>query len=145
MTYRFETLLRLRKNTENLEQKQMAQAQHRLLARQKQLQDMKTTGEEHGKELQTRLQQTLSGTILGLYDWYFQSLGTRAVVQEHLITESGRQVEAQRTQLVEAMKKRRVLEILKDRELLNARRKMTKEEIAFQDEVAATRWQMKKA
>jgi flagellar export protein FliJ len=145
MTYRFETLLRLRKNTENLEQKEMAQAQHRLLARQKQLQDMKTTGEEHGKELQTRLQQTLSGTILGLYDWYFQSLGTRAVVQEHLITESGRQVEAQRTQLVEAMKKRRVLEILKDRELLNARRKMTKEEIAFQDEVAATRWQMKKA
>lgn len=145
MTYRFETLLRLRKNTENLEQKEMAQAQHRLLARQKQLQDMKTTGEEHGKEVQTRLQQTLSGTILGLYDWYFQSLGTRAVVQEHLITESGRQVEAQRTQLVEAMKKRRVLEILKDRELLNARRKMTKEEIAFQDEVAATRWQMKKA
>ncbi len=145
MTYRFETLLRLRKNTENLEQKEMAQAQHRLLARQKQLQDMKTTGEEHGKELQTRLQQTLSGTILGLYDWYFQSLGTRAVVQEHLITESGRQVEAQRTQLVEAMKKRRVLEILKDRELLNARRKMIKEEIAFQDEVSSTRWQMRNA
>ncbi len=145
MTYRFETLLRLRKNTENLEQKEMAQAQHRLLARQKQLQDMKTTGEEHGKELQTRLQQTLSGTILGLYDWYFQSLGTRAVVQEHLITESGRQVEAQRTQLVEAMKKRRVLEILKDRELLNARRKMIKDEIAFQDEVSSTRWQMRNA
>ncbi len=145
MTFRFETLLRLRKNVENLEQRAMAEMQNHLYARQHQLQNLKNSGEKNREELQTRLQQTLSGTILGLYDWYFQSLGTRAVVQEHLITESGRQVEAQRTQLVEAMKKRRVLEILKDRELLNARRKMIKDEIAFQDEVSSTRWQMRNA
>ena len=145
MTYRFETLLRLRKNAENLEQRAMAEMQNHLYARQHQLQNLKNSSEKNREELQTRLQQTLSGTILGLYDWYFQSLGTRAVVQEHLIAESGRQVEAQRTQLVEAMKKRRVLEILKDRELLNARRKMIKDEIAFQDEVSSTRWQMRNA
>jgi len=145
MTFRFETLLRLRKNVENLEQRAMAEMQNHLYARQHQLQNLKNSSEKNREELQTRLQQTLSGTILGLYDWYFQSLGTRAVVQEHLIAESGRQVEAQRTQLVEAMKKRRVLEILKDRELLNARRKMIKDEIAFQDEVSSTRWQMRNA
>ncbi len=145
MTFRFETLLRLRKNVENLEQRAMAEMQNHLYARQHQLQNLKNSSEKNREELQTRLQQTLSGTILGLYDWYLQSLGTRAVVQEHLITESGRQVEAQRTQLVEAMKKRRVLEILKDRELLNARRKMIKDETAFQDEVSSTRWQMRNA
>ena len=145
MTYRFETLVRLRKNAENLEQRAMAEMQNHLYARQHQLQNLKNSGEKNREELQTRLQQTLSGTILGLYDWYFQSLGTRTVVQEHLITDSGRKVEAQRTQLVEAMKTRRVLEILKDRELFNARRKMIKEEIAFQDEVSSTRWQMRNA
>lgn len=143
MTYRFETLLRLRKNAETLEQRALAEMQNHHYARQHELQNLKTSGEKNREELQARLQQTLSGKTLGLYDWYFQSMGTRTVIQEHLITRSGQQVEAQRTQLVEAMKKRRVLEILKDRELLNARRKMIKQEIAFQDEVSSTRWQMR--
>ncbi len=143
MTYRFETLLRLRKNAETLEQRALAEMQNHHYARQHELQNLKTSGEKNREDLQTRLQQSLSGKTLGLYDRYFQSMGIRTVIQEHLITRSSQKMEAQRTQLVEAMKKRRVLEILKDRELLNARRKMIKQEIAFQDEVSSTRWQMR--
>ncbi len=143
MTFRFETLLRLRKNTEHLEQREMAQMQHRLLARQNRLRDIKSSGEKSREDLQTRLQQSIPGRTLGLYGRYFQSLDTQSVIQEHLLSETGQQVEAKRADLVEAMKKRRVLEILKDRELLNARRKMIKEEIAFLDEISSTRWQRK--
>lgn len=143
MTFRFESLLRLRKNTERLEQREMAQMQHRLLARQNRLRDIKSSGEKSREDLQTRLQQSIPGRTLGLYGRYFQSLDTQSVIQEHLLSETGQQVEAKRADLVEAMKKRRVLEILKDRELLNARRKMIKEEIAFLDEISSTRWQRK--
>ena len=41
MTFRFETLLKLRKNAENLEQREMAKMQNYLYARQNELQDLK--------------------------------------------------------------------------------------------------------
>jgi flagellar biosynthesis chaperone FliJ len=41
------------------------------------------------------------------------------------------------------MRKRRALEILKDREILKIKRKTLKNEIAMMDEIASTRWQMR--
>lgn len=143
MTFRFETLLRLRKNAENLEQKAMAEMQNHLYARQNELQDLKSSGTKSNEELQTRLQQSIPGRTLYLYDRYFQSLGIRSGFQEQIISETGEKVEAKRSELVEAMKKRRVLEILKDREILEKKRKVLKDEIALMDEIASTRWQMR--
>ncbi len=143
MTFRFETLLRLRKNAENLEQKQMAEMQNHLYARQNEMQELKSSGLKNNEELQTRLQQSIPGRTLGLYDRYLQSLGIQSGLQEQIISETGDQVEAKRSELVEAMKKRRVLEILKDREILKKKYKVLKEEIALMDEMASTRWQMR--
>ena len=143
MTFRFEALLRLRKNVENLEQRAMAEMQNHFYARQNELQALHSSGEQNREELQSRLQHALSGNTLELYDNYFRSLGTRTTIYEKLISETGEKVEAKRRDLVEAMKKRRVMEILKDRELVKKRRKMIKDEVAFLDEVASTRWQMK--
>jgi len=143
MTFRFETLLRLRKNAENLEQRAMAEMQNHLYARQNELQDLKSHDTKNKGELQTRLQQSIPGRTLGLYDHYFQSLGVRSGQQEQIISEAGEKVESKRSELIEAMKKRRVLEILKDREILQKKRKALKDEIALIDEVASTRWQMR--
>ena len=143
MTFRFETLLRLRKNAENLEQKVMAEMQNHLYSRQNELQNLKSSDTKNKGELQTRLQQSIPGRTLGLYDRYFQSLGVRSGLQEQIISETGEKVEAKRLELVEAMKKRRVLEILRDRDILKKKHKALKDEIAFIDEIAPTRWQMK--
>ncbi len=140
MTFRFESLLRLRKNAENLEQRAMAEMQNHLYARQNELQDLNSSDTKNKDELQTRLQQTLPGRTLGLYDRYFQSLGIRSGLQEQIISETAEKVETKRLELVEAMKKRRVLEILKDREILKKKRKVLKDEIALMDEIASTRW-----
>jgi len=80
---------------------------------------------------------------LELYDRFFQSVSSRSGFQEQIISETGEKVEAKRTELVKAMKQRRVLEILKDREILKKQRKALKDEITLIDEVAATRWQMR--
>lgn len=143
MTFRFETLLRLRKNAENLEQRAMAEMQNHLYTRKNELQNLKSSDIKNKEELQTRLQQSISGKTLGLYDRYFESLGTRSGLQEQIISETGEKVEAKRSELVEAMKKRRVLEILKDREILKKKRKALKDEISLMDETASTRWQMR--
>ena len=140
MTFRFESLLRLRKNAENLEQRAMAEMQNHLYARQNELQDLNSSDTKNKDELQTRLQQTLPGRTLGLYDHYFQSLGIRSGLQKQIISETAEKVETKRLELVEAMKKRRVLEILKDREILKKKRKVLKDEIALMDEIASTRW-----
>ena len=59
MTFRFESLLMLRKNAENLEQRKMAEMQNHLYARQNELQDLNSSDTKNKDELQTRLQQTL--------------------------------------------------------------------------------------
>lgn len=143
MTFRFETLLRLRKNAENLEQREMAEMQNHLYSRQHELQNLKSSGTKNKEELQTRLQHSIPGRTLSLYDGYLRSLGARSGLQERIISETGEKVEAKRLELVEAMKKRRVLEILRDREFLKKKHKIIKDEIAFIDEIASTRWQMK--
>ena len=143
MTFRFETLLRIRKNAENLEQRAMAEMQNHLYSRQNELQNLKSSDTKNKSELQTRLQQSIPGRTLVLYDRYFQSLGVRSGLQEQIVSETGEKVEAKRLELVEAMKKRRVLEILRDRDILKKKHKALKDEIAFIDEIASTRWQMK--
>ena len=141
MTFRFEAILRLRKNTENLKQREMALVQQALVERQNHKRHLANSGDKNKQELQTRLGQPLDGRTLGLYDRYFQSLQTRSTVQEKLIHESQLKVEAHRAELVEAMRKRRVLEILKERAVLEHRRKILKNEISFLDEISAARWQ----
>ena len=143
MTFRFETLLKLRKNAENLEQREMAEIQNYLYARQNELQDLNSSGTKNNEELQSRLQQSIPGRTLGLYDRYFQSMNLRSSLQERIISETGEKVEVKRSELVEAMRKRRVLEILKDRDILKKKRKVLKDEIALMDEIASTRWQMR--
>ena len=143
MTFRFETLLKLRKNTENLEQREMAEIQNHLYARQNELQDLNSAGTKNKEELQTRLQQAVPGRTLALYDRYLQSVSLRSGQQERIISETGGKVEAKRSELIEAMRKRRALEILKDRDILKKKRKVLKDEIALMDEIASTRWQMK--
>ena len=143
MTFRFETLLKLRKNEENLEQREMAEIQNHLYARKNELQDLNSSSTKNKEELQARLQQSIPGRTLELYDRYFQSTGLRSGLQERIILETDEKVATKRSELVEAMRKRRVLEILKDRDILKKKRKAHKDEITLMDEIASTRWQMR--
>ena len=127
MTFRFETLLKLRKNAENLEQREMAEIQNHLYARQNELQDLYSSGTKNKEELQSRFQQSIPGRTLDLYAQSFQSMSLRSGLQEQIISETGEKVEAKRSELVEAMRKRRVLEILKDRDILKKKRKVLKD------------------
>lgn len=140
MRFRLETLLRLRKNQENLVQKAYADIQRHLNAQQDELNAISTSQERTREELNTRLEKPVDPSTLILYDQYFKSAKTRGVEQQQVITEVAERAEAKRAELIVSMQKRRTLEILRDQEYLRYRKKQMKRETALNDEVASIQW-----
>jgi len=79
------------------------------------------------------------GTMI-LYDNFFQGTQAQEERQGKIISEITTRLEAKREEVVEAMRKRRTLEILKDRDALKERKIREKKETAILDEVASNLW-----
>ena len=75
-----------------------------------------------------------------LYDNFFQGTRAQGERQDKIISEISTGLEAKREEVVEAMRKRRTLEILKERDILKERKIREKKETAILDEVASNLW-----
>ena len=62
--------------------------------------------------------------------------------QKKIISEIDTRAEAKREELVEASRKRRTMEILKDRDLEQYRSKLAKLETEAMDEIASNHWSL---
>ena len=60
--------------------------------------------------------------------------------QSKIISEINTKLEAKREEVVEAMRKRRTMEILKERDMLKERKVRERKETAILDEVASNLW-----
>ena len=60
--------------------------------------------------------------------------------QRKIISEINTKLEAKREEVVEAMRKRRTIEILKERDMLKERKVRERKETAILDEVASNLW-----
>ncbi len=143
MSFRLETLLRLRKNQENLEQQGLAHIQTHLMKQQRELESMESDRQQSKESLKNKWSQPLKADTLILYDNFFRGLQTNRAKQEKVISEVTEKATAKRVELTEAMRKRRTLEILKEQEHLRNRNEQQKRETAFLDEIASNQWMMK--
>lgn len=143
MAFRFETLLKLRKNTENLRQKDFAAAQGHLLNQQDQLRFMLEVAAKSKRELTQSQPHTDINTMI-LYDDFFNGVQAQEQLQEQIISEILPKVEAKRQALAEAMRKRRTLEILEERERQAMLKEQMKQETALLDEAASIQWHRKR-
>ena len=143
MSFRLETLLRLRKNQENLEQQGLANIQAHLMKQQRELESMESDRQQSKESLKNKWSQPLKADTLILYDNFFRGLETNRAKQEKVISEVTEKATAKRVELTEAMRKRRALEILKEQEHLRNRNEQQKRETAFLDEIASNQWMMK--
>ena len=75
-----------------------------------------------------------------MYDNFFHGTRSQGVRQEKIISEINTKLEAKREEVVEAMRKRRTLEILKERDMLKERKTRERKETAVLDEVASNLW-----
>ncbi|MFQ5673953.1 MAG: flagellar export protein FliJ [Nitrospinales bacterium] len=140
MAFRFETLLKLRKNVEDLVQKDFAGANSHLLNQQKRLGFMYEVEDDSKKELGPRTRENVDIDTMYLYNHFFEGIHIQKNLQQKIISEISPKVEEKRKALAEAMRKRKTLEILKEREQRARRRERLKQETALLDEAAATQW-----
>ncbi len=140
MSFRFDTILRLNKNKEDLLQRDMGQINALYQRQQDQKQFMQDTTEKSRDELNQKKRSGISVETMILYDNFFKGTQTQEVRQKKIISEISAKLEAKREEVVEAMRKRRTLEILKERDILKERKIREKKETAILDEVASNLW-----
>jgi flagellar export protein FliJ len=140
LSFRFETILRLNKNKEDLLQRDMGQI-NAMIQKQKDSQlFMKEFTKNKKDELNQKKRQGVDVNTMILYDDFFRGTQVHKTRQDKIISEITLKLEAKREEVVEAMRKRKTLEILKDRNTLKERKLREKKDLAIQDENASNLW-----
>ena len=140
MSFRFETILRLNKNKEDLLQRDMGLI-NAMIQKQKDSQHfMRELTENKKDELNQKKRQDIDVNTMMLYDNFFRGTQVHKTRQDTIISEITLKLEAKREEVVEAMRKRKTLEILKDRNILKERKLREKKDLAIQDENASNLW-----
>ena len=140
MSFRFNIILRLNKNKENLLQKDMGQINALYQRQQDQKQFMQDTTEQSKNELNQKKRSNVGVETVILYNNFFQGTRIQGERQDKIISEINTKLEAKREEVVKAMRKRRTLEILQERDILKERKIREKKETAILDEVASNLW-----
>mgnify|MGYP003966188085 FL=1 len=140
MSFRFDIILRLRKNKEDLLKKDMGLINPLYQQQQDQRQFVQDATEKSRNELNQKKRLNVGLGTMILYDNFFQGTQAQEERQGKIISEITTRLEAKREEVVEAMRKRRTLEILKDRDALKERKIREKKETAILDEVASNLW-----
>ena len=142
MKFRFETLLKVHKNRENLLQKQLGDIFAHKQKQQNRQDFLKNTRKNKINQVNQRMTQDTTINTHFLYDMFFKGNSFQNNRQETIISEIDTRAEAKREELVEASRKRRTMEILKDRNLEQYRSKLAKMETESMDEIASNHWSL---
>ena len=140
MSFRFETILRLNKKKEDLLQKDMGQINVHHQRQQDRQQFMQDATETSKDELSQKKRSGVSVETMILYDNFARGTRTQIEKQGKIISEINAKLVAKREEVVEAMRKRRTMEILKERDMLKERKVRERKETAILDEVASNLW-----
>jgi flagellar FliJ protein len=141
--FNLQPLLNHRRYQEEILQKELAQFRNRLTAEQNKLQHLKEKRREYSFRLQQR--QKVNGTVsdLILYLQYLDRLSTELDYQRQQVIVAEKDFKKKRNDLIEIMKKRKVLEKLKENRSKAYLQQMLKNERKFMDEVAAKQFSSK--
>jgi flagellar FliJ protein len=140
LSFRFETILRLNKKKEDLLQKGMGQINVHYQRQKDQQQFMQDATAVSKDELNQKKRSGVSVETMILYDNFTRGTQTHVEKQSKIISEINTKLEAKREEVVEAMRKRRTMEILKERDMFKERKIREKKETAILDEVASNLW-----
>ena len=142
MRFRFEALLQIHKNKENLLQKELGVILTHKQTQQNRQDFLKNTRENKINQVNQRMTQDTTIDTHFLYDMFFKGNYLQNNRQKKIISEINTRAEAKREELVEASRKRRTMEILKERDLKQHRKKMAKIETETMDEIASNYWHL---
>jgi flagellar FliJ protein len=139
--YRFnlEALLNHRRHQEEVCQKELAQIERQLADERGKLNRLKEDKQENTQKLQAKQKIHINVSVIILSVNYIRQLSKNIKKQAQCVRLSTRKVNQKRTELVMIVKKRKILEKLKEKEQLAYQQKMLQNERKLMDEVAAIR------
>ena len=124
---------------ENL-QKELAILEKILSGEKRNLRSYKKAKYEFLSELQKKEEEGVTISEIVLYSSFVERLSMDIIEQRERIVEAVRKVDLKRDDLIEAMKKMKMLEKLKEKERKAYRQEVMKKEQRFLDEVATNRF-----
>jgi flagellar export protein FliJ len=142
MKFRFESLLQVRKNKENLLQKELGDILAHKQTQQNQQEFMQNTRKNNLKQINHRMTQDLNVDTYVLYNIFFNGNYLQKERQRIIISEIDTRADLKRQELVEIRRKRRTMEILKERDLKAYHEKLAKIETVMMDEIASNHWRL---
>ena len=101
---------------------------------------MRDATEASKDELNKKKRADISVETMILCDNFTRGVKIQVEKQDEIISEINTKLEAKREEVVEAMRKRRTMEILKERDMLRERKVREAKETAILDEVASNLW-----
>jgi len=135
--FRFETLLNARRHTEECLQKEVSEARRALADEQSTLREKKSNRRHCLQEQRRKQRRGFRGPDMLMFQAYLQRLELDIDVQQKRVASAERKVNQKRQALIEAVKKRKILEKLKEKDQDSHRQALAEAERKFIDEVAA--------
>ena len=142
MKFRFDSLLQVRKNKENLLQKELGDILAHKQTQQNRQEFMQNTRNSNLKQINHRMTQDLNVDTYVLYNNFFNGNHLQKERQRKIISEVDVRADAKRQELVEVRRKRRTMEILKERDLKAHHERLAKIETVMMDEIASNHWRL---
>jgi flagellar FliJ protein len=137
--FRLETVLQHRRRIEEDCQRKLAAALADLAEEKRGLARIEATRDRYREELQQKLKSHMTASEMLLFQRYFDQLACGIADQKKKVAAAAQLFEKRRTELVAALKKRKVLDKLKERQMTVAAQKGLKQEQDFMNEMAVTR------
>jgi len=137
--FRLETVLQHRRRIEEDCQRKLAAAFADLAEEKRGLARIEATRDRYREELQQKLKNNMTASEMLLFQRYFDQLAFDIADQKTKVAAAAQLFEKNRTELVAALKKRKVLDKLKEKQIAVAAKKELKQEQDFMNEVAVTR------
>jgi flagellar FliJ protein len=135
--FRFETLLATRRSAEEIRQKELAEARRELAAEQAALREKKSRQRRCMLDLQQAQRQGFRAPAIQLYAPFLARMEREIAAQQKRVATAERKVNQKRSALIEAVKKRKVLEKLKEKDQEEHLSATALRERKFMDDVAS--------
>ena len=142
MRFRFETLLQVHQNKENLLQKELGDILEHMQNQKTKQNSMRGARSNYLKQINQRMKQDLNVETYLLYNSFFEGNHLQDNQQQVIISEIDDRAKAKRQELVEVRRKRRTMEIIKERDINAYKKKLDKIETVMMDEIASNHWRL---
>jgi flagellar FliJ protein len=139
-SFRLETVLQQRRRIEEDCQRRLAAALADLTIAKRGLAGIENSRDKGREEFQQKLERHMTASEMLLYQRYFDRLAFDIADQKRKVAAAAQLFEKRRTELVAALKKRRVLDKLKEKQMTAAVKKELKQEQDFMNEMAVIRY-----